>query len=43
MAQIVSPLVTLSAKIRALSSTLQVRRRPAPVNTSMRRAGTRIL
>jgi len=31
-----SPLATISATIRALSSSLHVRRRPAPVNTSSR-------
>ena len=35
-----SPLVTISATTRALSSLLHVRRRPAPVNTSCRRTGS---
>ena len=34
-----SPLAMISATIRALSSALHVRRRPAPVNTSSRRTG----
>ena len=34
-----SPLATISATIRALSSSLHVRRRPAPVKTSSRRTG----
>lgn len=34
--------IKLSATIRALSSSLQVRRRPAPVNTSIRRTGSEI-
>src|ERR1700722_18613685 len=34
-----SPLLSISATTRALSSSLQVRRRPAPVKTSSRRAG----
>ena len=39
-AQTESPLVAISATIRALSSSHQVRRRPAPVNTSSRRTGS---
>lgn len=35
-----SPLVRLSATIRALSSVLQVHQRPVPVNTSIRRSGS---
>src|ERR1700687_633633 len=35
-----SPLVTISATIRALSSLLHERRRPEPVKTSTRRAGS---
>src|SRR5436190_21518033 len=39
-AQTESPLATVSATIRALSSLLHFRRRPAPVKTSSRRTGS---
>src|ERR1700724_2867771 len=39
-AQTESPLATISATIRALSSSLHFRRRPAPVKTSSRRTGS---